>query len=206
MCTVLSLRIIIRQVILNQDNLLLFTGNRIYHPKSLLQIIHRNHFVLRKSGFQKPILNRLCLLLSDKHGIIALVGGINAHFLIFIILLFIMFRSDKETPEETPKAPETETGTEDGTQTPIYQPGAYRSAIYLEDETVEWCETILSRSPMAIRMIKRALNAELDGQRGMMEFAGDATLMYYLMAEAQEGKNAFLEKRAPDFDQFPKFP
>ncbi len=76
----------------------------------------------------------------------------------------------------------------------------------LEDETVDWCETILSRSPMAIRMIKRALNAELDGQRGMMEFAGDATLMYYLMAEAQEGKNAFLEKRTPDFDQFPKFP
>lgn len=76
----------------------------------------------------------------------------------------------------------------------------------LEDETVEWCETILKRSPMAIRMIKRALNAELDGQRGLMEFAGDATLMYYLMAEAQEGKNAFLEKRDPDFDQFPKFP
>lgn len=76
----------------------------------------------------------------------------------------------------------------------------------LEDETMEWCDTILSRSPMAIRMIKRALNAELDGQRGMMEFAGDATLMYYLMAEAQEGKNAFLEKRTPDFDQFPKFP
>jgi len=76
----------------------------------------------------------------------------------------------------------------------------------LEDETVEWCETILKRSPMAIRMIKRALNAELDGQRGMMEFAGDATLMYYLMAEAQEGKNAFLEKRDPDFDRFPKFP
>ena len=76
----------------------------------------------------------------------------------------------------------------------------------IEDETVEWCETILSRSPMAIRMIKRALNAELDGQRGMMEFAGDATLMYYLMEEAQEGKNAFLEKRDPDFDKFPKFP
>lgn len=76
----------------------------------------------------------------------------------------------------------------------------------LEDETVEWCETILKRSPMAIRMIKRALNAELDGQAGLMEFAGDATLMYYLMDEAQEGKNAFLEKRDPDFDQFPKFP
>lgn len=76
----------------------------------------------------------------------------------------------------------------------------------LENETVEWCETILQRSPMAIRMIKRALNAELDGQRGLMEFAGDATLMYYLMEEAQEGKNAFLEKRDPDFAQFPKFP
>ena len=76
----------------------------------------------------------------------------------------------------------------------------------LEDATVEWCEIILKRSPMAIRMIKRALNAELDGQRGLMEFAGDATLMYYLMAEAQEGKNAFLEKRDPNFDQFPKFP
>lgn len=76
----------------------------------------------------------------------------------------------------------------------------------LEDTTVEWAEIICKRSPMAVRMIKRGLNAELDGQRGLMEFAGDATLMYYLMAEAQEGKNAFLEKRDPDFDQFPKFP
>lgn len=76
----------------------------------------------------------------------------------------------------------------------------------LEDTTVEWCETILKRSPMAIRMIKRSLNAELDGQHGLMELAGDATMMYYLMNEAQEGKNAFLEKRDPDFDQFPKFP
>lgn len=76
----------------------------------------------------------------------------------------------------------------------------------LEDETVEWCETILKRSPMAIRMIKRALNAELDGQHGLMELAGDATLMFYLMDEAQEGRKAFLEKRDPDFDQFPKFP
>ena len=76
----------------------------------------------------------------------------------------------------------------------------------LEDETVRWCETIMQRSPMALRMIKRGLNAELDGQHGMMEFAGDATLMFYLMEEAQEGKNAFLEKRKPDFEQFPKFP
>ena len=76
----------------------------------------------------------------------------------------------------------------------------------LEDETVRWCEIIMKRSPMAVRMLKRGLNAELDGQHGLMEFAGDATLMFYLMEEAQEGKNAFLEKRDPDFDKFPKFP
>ena len=76
----------------------------------------------------------------------------------------------------------------------------------LEDTTVAWCQKIMKRSPMAIRMIKRGLNAELDGQRGMMDFAGDATLMYYLMEEAQEGKRAFLEKREPNFQQFPKFP
>jgi naphthoate synthase len=76
----------------------------------------------------------------------------------------------------------------------------------LEDTTVDWCQQILANSPMAIRMIKRGLNAELDGQRGLMEMAGDATLMYYLMEEAQEGKHAFLEKRKPDFQKFPKFP
>jgi naphthoate synthase len=76
----------------------------------------------------------------------------------------------------------------------------------LENETYRWCKTIMKRSPLALRMIKRGLNAELDGQRGLMEFAGDATLMYYLMEEAQEGKNAFLEKRDPDFSKFPRFP
>jgi len=76
----------------------------------------------------------------------------------------------------------------------------------LEDVTVQWCKTIMKRSPLALRMIKRGLNAELDGQHGLMEFAGDATLMYYLMDEAHEGKNAFLEKREPDFSKFPKFP
>ena len=76
----------------------------------------------------------------------------------------------------------------------------------LENTTVEWCKTIMKRSPMALRMLKRALNAELDGQHGLMEFAGDATMMYYLMEEAQEGKHAFLEKRDPDFQKFPKFP
>lgn len=76
----------------------------------------------------------------------------------------------------------------------------------LEATTVAWCRTIMKRSPIAVRMIKRGLNAELDGQAGIMELAGDATLMFYLMEEAQEGKNAFLEKRDPDFDKFPKFP
>ena len=59
---------------------------------------------------------------------------------------------------------------------------------------------------MALRMLKGAFNADTDGLAGLQQFAGDATLMYYLMAEAQEGKNAFLEKRDPDFGQFPKFP
>ena len=76
----------------------------------------------------------------------------------------------------------------------------------LEDTVMEWCAIMQQRSPLALRMIKRCLNAELDGQHGLMQLAGDATLMYYLMDEAHEGKNAFLEKRAPDFKQFPKFP
>ena len=77
----------------------------------------------------------------------------------------------------------------------------------LEDEVVEWCRTIKKRSPFAVRMIKRAPNAELlTGSMDSMEFAGDATLMYYLMDEAAEGKNAFLEKRDPDFDKFPSSP
>jgi naphthoate synthase len=76
----------------------------------------------------------------------------------------------------------------------------------LEDTTVAWCKTMQKRSPMALRMIKRSLNAELDGQHGLMQLAGDATLMFYLMEEAQEGKRAFLEKRDPNFKQYPKFP
>jgi len=76
----------------------------------------------------------------------------------------------------------------------------------LEDTTVQWCKTMQKRSPMALRMIKRSLNAELDGQHGLMQLAGDATLMFYMMEEAQEGKKAFLEKRDPNFKQFPKFP
>ncbi len=76
----------------------------------------------------------------------------------------------------------------------------------LEDATVEWCEIMMKRSPMALRMIKLGMNAALDGQVGLQEFAGNATLLYYLTDEAQEGKQAFLEKRAPDFKKFPKFP
>ena len=76
----------------------------------------------------------------------------------------------------------------------------------LEETTVDWAKKIMRHSPLALRMIKRGFNAELDGQRGIMEFAGDATLMYYLLEEAKEGKNAFLEKRAPDWSKYPKFP
>ena len=76
----------------------------------------------------------------------------------------------------------------------------------LEDEVVEWAKTMMQRSPMALRMIKLGLNADLDGQAGLQEFAGNATLLYYLTEEAQEGKHAFLEKRAPDFGKYPKFP
>lgn len=76
----------------------------------------------------------------------------------------------------------------------------------LEDTTVEWCRKIMQHSPIALRMIKVGLNAELDGQAGIQELAGNATMLYYMTDEAQEGKNAFLEKRKPDWDQFPKLP
>lgn len=76
----------------------------------------------------------------------------------------------------------------------------------LEDEVVDWAKTMMLHSPLALRMIKAGLNAELDGQAGIQELAGDATLLYYLTEEAQEGKNAFLEKRKPDFSKYPKFP
>ena len=76
----------------------------------------------------------------------------------------------------------------------------------LEDECVKWAETMMERSPLALRMIKAGLNAELDGQAGIQELAGDATMLYYCLDEAQEGRKAFLEKRKPDFDKYPKFP
>jgi naphthoate synthase len=76
----------------------------------------------------------------------------------------------------------------------------------LEDTCVEWAETMMERSPLALRMIKAGLNAELDGQAGIHELAGDATMLYYTMDEAQEGGKAFLEKRKPDFEKYPYFP
>lgn len=76
----------------------------------------------------------------------------------------------------------------------------------LEDTCVEWAKTMMERSPLALRMIKAGLNAELDGQAGIQELAGDATMLYYFLDEAQEGGKAFLEKRKPNFDKYPKLP
>ncbi|WP_371778574.1 1,4-dihydroxy-2-naphthoyl-CoA synthase [Streptosporangium subroseum] len=76
----------------------------------------------------------------------------------------------------------------------------------LEEETVSWAREMLDKSPLALRMLKGALNAVTDGAAGMQQFAGDATLLYYMSEEAQEGRNAFKEKRAPDFGQFPRRP
>ncbi len=76
----------------------------------------------------------------------------------------------------------------------------------LEEETVRWCLEILRNSPMAIRCLKAAMNADCDGQAGLQELAGNATLLFYLTEEGQEGRNAFLEKRPPDFRKYPRFP
>ena len=76
----------------------------------------------------------------------------------------------------------------------------------LEDETVAWAEKMMEHSPLALRMIKAGLNAELDGQAGIQELAGDATMLYYMTEEAQEGGKAFLEKRKPRFQDYPKLP
>ncbi len=76
----------------------------------------------------------------------------------------------------------------------------------LEDEVVAWAQKMMEHSPLALRMIKAGLNAELDGQAGIQELAGDATMLYYMLDEAQEGGRAFLEKRKPDFSKFPKLP
>ncbi|MCZ8501516.1 1,4-dihydroxy-2-naphthoyl-CoA synthase [Vibrio lentus] len=76
----------------------------------------------------------------------------------------------------------------------------------LEKETVRWCREVLQHSPMALRCLKAALNADCDGQAGLQELAGNATMMFYMTEEGQEGRNAFNEKRRPDFDKFPRNP
>ena len=76
----------------------------------------------------------------------------------------------------------------------------------LENETVKWSQKILEKSPLSIRMLKGALNADCDGQAGLQQLAGDATMLFYMTEEAQEGRDAFKEKRKPNFKKFPKLP
>lgn len=78
--------------------------------------------------------------------------------------------------------------------------------VRLEEETVQWCREMLVHSPLALRCLKSALNADCDGQAGLQELAGNATLLYYMTEEGQEGRNAFVEKRQPDFEKFPRRP
>ena len=76
----------------------------------------------------------------------------------------------------------------------------------LEDETVKWAKEMLEKSPIALRFLKGAFNADADGLAGLQQFAGDATLLFYMSEEAKEGRDAFLEKRKPDFSRFPRLP
>jgi len=76
----------------------------------------------------------------------------------------------------------------------------------LEAETVRWCQEMLALSPLALRLLKSSFNAALDGQAGVQELAGNATLLFYMSEEAQEGRNAYVEKRPPDFSKFPRRP
>ena len=71
---------------------------------------------------------------------------------------------------------------------------------------MQWAREILDQSPLAIRCLKSALNADCDGQMGLLDMAGNATLLYYMSEEAQEGKNAFVEKRKPNFSKFKRLP
>jgi len=76
----------------------------------------------------------------------------------------------------------------------------------LEEETLQWCREMLALSPMALRCLKAALNADCDGQIGLLDLAGNATLLYYMSEEAQEGRNAYVEKRKPNYKKFPRLP
>ena len=76
----------------------------------------------------------------------------------------------------------------------------------LEEETLKWCREMLQHSPLALRCLKSCLNADCDGQMGLLDMAGNATLLYYMSEEAREGKKAYLEKRKPNFKKFPRLP
>ena len=76
----------------------------------------------------------------------------------------------------------------------------------LETETIRWCREILEKSPLALRLLKSGFNAALDGQAGVQELAGNATLLFYMTPEAQEGRDAFIERRKPNFKKFPRRP
>jgi naphthoate synthase len=76
----------------------------------------------------------------------------------------------------------------------------------LEAESIQWAREILAHSPTAIRFLKAAFNADTDGLAGLQMMAGDATRLYYMSEEGQEGRNAWLEKRKPDFSKYPRFP
>ena len=76
----------------------------------------------------------------------------------------------------------------------------------LEEETLQWSREMLQHSPMALRCLKSALNADCDGQAGLQELAGNATMLFYMSEEGQEGRNAYLEKRKPDFNKFTRYP
>ncbi len=76
----------------------------------------------------------------------------------------------------------------------------------LEIETINWCRKILEKSPMALRLLKASLNADCDGQAGLQQLAGDATMLFYMTEEAQEGRDAFKEKRKPNFKKFKRYP
>ena len=76
----------------------------------------------------------------------------------------------------------------------------------LEEETLQWSREMLQHSPLALRCLKSALNADCDGQAGLQELAGNATMMFYMSEEGQEGRNAYLERRKPDFNKFTRYP
>jgi naphthoate synthase len=76
----------------------------------------------------------------------------------------------------------------------------------LEEETVTWCREMLALSPLALRMIKASMNAADDGLAGIQQLAGDATLLFYMSEEAQEGRDAYVQRRKPDFSRFPRRP